>query len=344
MKKEIFQGFNGSGESLILFTLENEQGCRVILMNFGGIITSFQVPLPDGSFRDIVLGFDDPLRYAGEHPYFGAVVGRYANRIAGGTFEIDGKTYTLARNNDGNHLHGGIKGLDKVLWKASAESSAAGDKVILNHLSPDGDEGYPGNLEITVSFLLTHENELVIEYHAVSDKPTFVNLTHHDYFNLGDHTAPVYDHEVRIRAAHYLDVDEHLIPTGRLNPVEDSPMDFRSWKKIGKDIERITPGYDHCFVLENPGAPTPQVEVRNHLNGLMLEMYTTEPGMQFYTGNFLDGTLCGKDGVCYGKHSAFCLEAQHFPDSPHHPSFPETLLMPGQEYRQKTVYKVSTQN
>jgi len=329
--------------SIQRYVLKNKFGTRITILNLGGIISAFEIPLPDGTVHDIVLGFDNPERYLDEHPYFGSIVGRYANRIGGATFDVDGKTYRLAKNNGENHIHGGTRGLDKVIWNARTFNTEKGPEIMLSHTSPDGDEGYPGNLAIEVSFLLTEQNELVIEYHAKTDKPTFVNLTHHDYFNLGDLNEPVYNHQVRIYADHYLEVDEGLIPTGMMIPVDHTPMDFSNFKAIGQDIHNVEPGYDHCFVLGNEKINDPKlsVQVRNPQNGLILEMLTTEPGVQFYTGNFLDGSITGKNNIAYQKHAAFCLEAQHFPDSPHHPGFPETLIRPGEVYFQKTIYRIS---
>lgn len=322
------------------FTLTNQNGIQIKILNYGGIITSILTPDQHGQLDDIVLGFDQPEAYQGKHPYLGAIIGRYANRIARGTFILNGKEYTLATNNGPNHLHGGQRGFDKVMWESVFYSSE--NRLKLSYSSPDGEEGYPGDLDVTVTYTLTEDNELRIEYMAATDLPTPVNLTNHSYFNLaGKKAGDILDHEVYIRANHYVPVNQDLIPTGEVRPVQDTPFDFKEMKPINKDLSQVEGGYDHTFVLtkEQPRSLTVAARVYEPQTGRTLRVLTTEPGLQFYSGNFLDGSVTGKGGQKYQKHAGFCLEAQHYPDSPNHPNFPNTILSPGEIYRQTTIYQ-----
>lgn len=325
------------------YTLTNPAGMVVKIINYGGIITNIMVPDKNGNMGDVVLGYDSISGYRQEgNPYFGCLVGRYANRIANARFTLDGKTYTLAANNNGNTLHGGTKGFDKVIWNATAQGN---NSVKLSYDSKDGEEGYPGNLHAEVVYTLTDNNELKIDYTATTDKPTPVNLTNHSYFNLSSGKSPtILDHEITLNADKYTIVNKNLIPTGKHPDVKGTPMDFTSPKKIGKEIASVEGGYDHNYVLNKSGnGLSIAASVYDSVSGRMMEMSTTEPGVQFYSGNFLDGTLKNtKNGITYGKHAGFCLEAQHFPDSPNQPSFPTTILKPGETYRQTTIYKFST--
>ena len=325
-------------------TLRNAHGVAIAAIPYGGIITSLEVPGRDGRPGDIVLGFDRPERYEQDHPFFGAIVGRYGNRIAKGRFELDGQTYTLATNNGPNHLHGGVKGFDKVVWNVEEMKGADGPSLVFTRRSSDGEEGYPGNVDVRVTYTLTDRNELIVDYHATADKPTPVNLTQHSYFNLAG-AGDVLGHELTIHADRYTPVDETLIPTGELAPVDGTPFDFRKPTAIGARIDAGHPqlvngkGYDHNFVLNRAGdGLQPAARVVEPSSGRTLEIATTEPGLQFYSGNFLDGTITGKDGRVYAHRTGFCLETQHFPDSPNQPGFPSTILRPGQEYRSRTVF------
>jgi aldose 1-epimerase len=318
------------------------------LTNYGGIVTSLVTPDRSGELADVMLGFDTLDEYLAGHPYFGAVVGRYGNRIAGGRFTLDDQSYDLARNNNGNHLHGGYLGFDKALWSAQALSSAEGPCLRLHHVSPDGDQGYPGRLEVEVDYTLGHDNAIRIDYAATTDKPTPVNLTNHSYFNLAGPGGDVLGHEVLINAGHFTPVDDGLIPTGEIRRVEGTPMDFRQPCTIGSRIDEMDEqlqfggGYDHNFVLNDfDGHLSFAARVFESSTGRTMEVYTTEPGVQFYTANSLDGSLTGKGGVRYGRRCALCLETQHFPDSPNKPQFPTTILRPGEEYRSTTLYRFS---
>src|SRR5215813_10409220 len=336
-------GVTPEGKEGQLFSLTNDVGMEVRITNYGGIITAINVPDRDGKVDDVVLGHETLEGYLNRSRYFGALIGRYANRIARGRFGLNGVEYVLATNNGQNHLHGGLKGFDKVTWKAKADPAG----LQLTYLSQDGEEGYPGNLEAVVTCTLTESNELRIEYFAAADKETIINLTNHSYFNLGG-GGTILDHELTIPADAYTPVDNHLIPTGEIRRVNNTPMDFTSatiiWARIGADYEQLqlAGGYDHNFVLR----PGPQMlrkaaTLHDSKTGRVLEVSTTQPGMQFYSGNFLDGSIIGKRGWAYTKHSGCCFETQHFPDSPHHPNFPSTVLKPGQEYRHTTVFKFS---
>jgi aldose 1-epimerase len=329
------------GQPVDLYTLTNASGMTVKITNYGGIVTSLQVPDKNGKFDDVVLGFDTLDQYLEGHPYFGALVGRYGNRIAKGKFTLNGTEYQLAANNGENHLHGGIKGFDKVVWNAEMVKKENEMGVKLSYLSKDGEEGYPGNLTAVVTYVLTNDNELIINYKAETDKPTPVNLTHHSYFNLkGAGNGDILGHLLTIDADRFTPVDEGLIPTGELKSVKDTPMDFTAPKAIGERIDQVKGGYDHNYVLNGwDGSLRLAAKVVEPLSGREMEVWTTEPGLQFYTGNFLDGTITGKNGKVYNKHYGFCLETQHFPDSPNKAGFPSTILEPGEKYTHTTIYR-----
>jgi len=342
-KEEKF-GNTPEKQDVMLYTLTNGS-MTVKITNFGGIVTELWVPDKKGALKDIVLGFDNLGQYVQEHPYFGCIVGRYANRIAEGRLRIDSVEYKLSTNNNGNHLHGGNKGFDKAVWKA--KPSVKNNSVILElrHQSKDGEEGYPGNLSVTVVYTLNVKNELSVSYEATTDKPTVVNLTHHSYFNLeGAGEGDILGHSVMMNAEKYTVPNELLIPTGELRLVEGTSLDFTKARPIGARIRDIQGGYDHNFVLRRTAdALSLAARVVAPNSGRTMEVWTTEPGMQLYTGNFLDGSLAGKKKKNYLKHYGFCLEAQHYPDSPNHPGFPSTLLRPGHTYKQWTVYKFSSE-
>jgi len=335
-----------SGEEVKIYTLTNEAGMEARITTYGGIVVSLEVPDRQGRMADVVLGFDSLDGYLKGHPYFGAIVGRYGNRIGGAQFTLDGVTYKLAANNGPNHLHGGIEGFDKKNWKVEAAERSS---LTLSYVSPDGEEGYPGTLRTRVTYTVTSDNGLRIDYEATTDKPTVVNLTNHSYFNLKDAGATsILDHEITINADRFTPVDETLIPTGELRPVEGTPFDLREPHRIGERIDagdeqlRFGRGYDHNFVLNRTGEGLElAARVYEPATGRVLDVLTTEPGVQFYTGNFLDGTLEGKGGIVYQKRAAFCLETQHFPDSPNKPQFPSVVLRPGETYRTTTVYRFS---
>ncbi|HEV8598998.1 MAG TPA: aldose epimerase family protein [Gemmatimonadales bacterium] len=335
-----------SGDSVQVFTLTNANGVQLRAIDYGGIVLSLRTPDRLGRLDDIVLGYDRLDGYLAASPYFGALVGRYANRIAGGKFTLDGVTYQLAKNNGPNTLHGGLKGFDKVRWHARPRQDSSGVGVVFRYTSVDGEEGYPGTLSIQVSYTLTDRNELAIDYLAATDKATPVNLTHHSYFNLGgDGSGEVLDHLVTIDADRFLPVDTTLIPTGALSPVAGTPFDFRGGVAIRAHIDepdqqlKHAGGYDHTFVLNRSGLGLLHAaRVVEPKSGRTLDVATTEPGIQFYTGNFLDGSITGKGGHVYRHRNGFCLETQHFPNSPNQPAFPSTILRPGTEYRSRTVY------
>ena len=350
IEKSVF-GRTPQGEAVDLYTLINAQGMRVRIMTYGAIVVSLEVPDRDSRLGDIVLGYDDLEGYLQNNPYFGAIVGRYGNRIAKGRFALNGEEYRLATNNGENHLHGGIRGFDKVVWKASAkeELEAGTVSVELSYISPDGEEGYPGNLACTVIYTLTNQDELAIRYQATTDQATVVNLTHHSYFNLaGQGLRDILDHELMLVADRFTPVDEGLIPTGELRRVEGTPMDFRSPEAIGARIEqddqqlKYGGGYDHNWVLNNQdGTLALAARVYEPSTGRVMEIFTTEPGIQFYSGNFLDGTIVGKSGSVYKRRYGFCLETQHYPDSPNQPLFPSVVLKPGEIYQHETVHRFS---
>lgn len=332
-----------AGNPVYLFTLENDFGIKTSITNYGGIMTTLFVPDRNNNPGDILLGFDNLNDYLKDHPYFGTLVGRYGNRIANGKFIIDGKEYKLAMNNGANHLHGGLKGFDKVIWEVEEFQKNDEVGIKLNYLSKDMEEGYPGNLDTVVLYSLTNSNEIKIEYFAKTDKTTHVNLTQHNYYNLNACDSDVREHVVTFWASKYTPVDSGLIPTGELKNVAGTPFDFRNPKAIGKDIDQIDMGYDNNFVVDNFDGTLKRIaHVEEKISGRIMEVFTTEPGFQLYTANYLDGSLKGKNGVVYNKQYAFCIETQHFPDSPNKQNFPTTLLKPGDEYHQVTIYKFST--
>jgi aldose 1-epimerase len=342
--KESF-GKTPDGKQVDLYTLTNTSGIRARITNFGAILVSLEVPDRNGNLADITLGFDKLDGYLGEHPYFGAIVGRYANRIGKATFKLDGVEYKLAANNGENHLHGGIKGFDKKVWRLEdIGDTSEGAMVKLSYISEDGEEGYPGNLACSVIYTLTEDDKLKISYEAETDKKTVVNLTNHSYFNLaGQGSGDILGHVLTINADKYTVVDEGLIPTGENRNVKDTPMDFTTPMTIGSRIGQVEGGYDHNYVLKSGGGKLAlAVTVSEPTSGRIMEIRTDQPGVQFYTGNFLDGSITGKAGKVYKKHYGFCLETQHFPDSPNKPDFPSVVLRPGQKYTTETVYKFST--
>jgi aldose 1-epimerase len=312
-------------------------------MNYGAILVSLEVPDRDGNIGDITLGFDALDGYLKEHPYFGATVGRYANRIGKAKFVLDGVEYKLAANNDENHLHGGIKGFDKVVWKLEDLRRESNEAVVkLSYISEDGEEGYPGNLACSITYTLTKDDELKFSYEAQTDKTTVINLTNHSYWNLAGQ-GDILGHELMLNADKYTPIDEGMIPTGEIRSVKDTPMDFTLPMSIGSRIGQVEGGYDHNYVLNSGGGSSAlAARVYEPTSGRVMEIYTTEPGIQLYTGNFLDGSLTGKAGKVYKKHYAFCLETQHFPDSPNKPNFPSVVLLPGRKYTTETVHKFST--
>ena len=325
-----------------LFKAVNSAGTILKVSDYGGIIQSIQVRDKKGNPGDVVLGFDSLQEYLGEHPYIGAVVGRCAGRISGGRFTLDGTEFLLAQNHGPNHIHGGVTGFDKVLWDAFEFADDKGVGVTMKYFSHDLEEGYPGNLTVSLTYTLDEEDQVCIDYRAATDKPTPLNLTNHSYFNLGGGSSPVYDHEIMINSGSYVVTGPDLIPTGEIRSTEGSALDLRSPKVLGEEIEKVEGGFDHCFIIEGDGeVPVHAATLVHKPSGRVMEVFTTEPGVQFYTGNFLDGTLTGKGGVVYGKHFGFCLETQHFPDSPNQPDFPSTILRPGETYYHFTSYKFS---
>ncbi len=334
-----------------LYTMTNSRGMEVRAMNYGGIIVSLRVPDKKGVLADVVLGFDTLDAYLNNKPYFGAIIGRYANRIANGKFTLNGAGYRLARNNGMNSLHGGLKGFDKVLWRGEQFENNQGIGVVFTYTSKNGEEGYPGNLKAKVTYTLTDQSELQIEYQATTDEATPVNLTNHSYFNLASEgNGDILKHNLILNADRFTPVDSTLIPAGELRSVAGTPFDFTKPTAIGARIDTnneqlaIAHGYDHNFVLSRKGSGLELAgRVHEQQTGRALEVYTTEPGVQFYTGNFLDGTITGKHGHAYNKHAGLCLETQHFPDSPNHSNFPWTILKPEQTYNSRTVYKFSAE-
>ena len=341
-------------DSIQLYTLTNASGMTIKVTNYGAIITSIIVPDRTGKMADVALGYDKVEAYmnAVDRPYFGAIVGRYGNRIAKGAFTINGEKYSLALNNAPNHLHGGIIGFDKVVWDAKPAQIEGGNALELSYLAKDKEEGYPGNLQIKITYTLTNDNILKVDYLATTDKATPVNLTQHSYFNLkGEGEGTILDHELMINAKSYTPIDAGSIPTGEIAAVAGTPFDFTTPKKIGRDIGQQNEqlqfgiGYDHNFVLDkagNDGAMTFAARVYEPSSGRMLEVATTEPGIQFYCGNFLDGRLKGKAGKAYVHRGGLCLETQHYPDSPNQPNFPSTILKPSETYKTSTTFKFST--
>ena len=330
------------GKKIFLYTLTNKNGAQVKISNYGGIITSWVMPDKNGNKSSIVIGFDSLKSYLQKPPYFGAIIGRYGNRIGDAKFILDGKTYPLAANNGKNHLHGGIKGFDKMVWNTNISNDTI-PVLALNYISKDGEEGYPGNLQVTVTYTLTDDDALNIEYMAQTDKPTPVNLTNHSYFNLtGDVSNTILNHTLLIDADKYTPVDSTLIPTGEIKPVQGTAFDFSKPKKIGKEIDQVKGGYDHNFVLNKKNDSLSLAAVlSDSLSGRELRVFTTEPGIQFYTGNFLDGKFINHDGKPINQRTALCLETQHFPDSPNKPKFPSTILKPGEKYHSVTRYSVN---
>ena len=350
MEKKAF-GTTPDGKTADLYVLKNKNGMEVSITNYGGIVTSIKVPDRSGKMADVLLGHDTLEGYIADKVYFGATVGRYCNRIGHAEFSIDGTKYTLAKNNGDNTLHGGIKGFNKALWEAKDVSKGGEPALELTYVSKDGEEGFPGNLTATVVYTLTSRNELKIDYSATTDKKTVVNLTNHSYFNLaGQGIGDILKTVLRIEADKITPVDSGLIPTGELKSVQGTPFDFRKPTAIGERINaddeqlKLGKGYDHNFVLikNRPNGLTLAARAEEPASGRVLEVWTTEPGIQLYTGNFLDGSIHGKDGIAYSQRTAFCLETQHFPDSPNHPNFPSTLLTPRQRYHTTTIYKFST--
>jgi len=337
------------GKNVDLYALTNSKGTEARITTYGGTLVSLKVPDKNGKLGDVVLGYDSLADYQKATSYFGALIGRYGNRIAKGKFSIDGKEYKLAVNNGVNHLHGGLKGFDKVIWTASPSIQADGAHLDLTYLSRDGEEGYPGNLNVKVDYVLTENNELKIVYSATTDRPTVVNLTHHSYFNLtGAGQGTILDHQLTLNADRFTPTDSGSIPIGELRSVKGTPFDFTKATAIGSRIDqddeqlKFGHGYDHNFVLDKNGeALSLAATVYESTSGRVMEVFTTEPGVQFYTGNFLDGSIKGKSGQNYPRRSGFCLEAQHFPDSPNQPRFPSTVLRPGKIYTQTSIYKFS---
>lgn len=331
------------GTAVEQYTLTNSNGAFCKIITYGGIVTELHVPDKKGRLGDIVLGFDTLESYLKNVAFFGTITGRVANRIAKGKFTLDGKTYSLAINNGPNHLHGGLKGFDKVVWKATTDESKDAAALKLTYTSPDGEEGYPGALKVTVTYIWTNKNELRIDYEATTDKATTVNLTNHSYFNLaGDGSGEVFGHELMLTAGNFTPTDDGLIPTGEINPVKGTPMDFTRAKKIGEEIQTLFDqphrGYDHNFVLDNKGKGIAlAARASEPKSGRVMEILTDQPAIQLYTGNFIEETK-GKAGRVYQRHGGFCLETQHFPDSVNHANFPSTILRPGEEYRTTTIH------
>lgn len=335
-------GRTDDGAQVDLYILKNDRGMIAKVMTYGALLTELHVPDRNGKLGDVVLGFDKLEPYLKGHPYFGATIGRVANRIAKGKFTLDGKTYTLACNDGPNHLHGGLKGFDKVVWQATEIKVKNGVAVRFQYVSPDGEEGYPGTLTATVVYTLTNDNELRLDYTAQTDKPTPVNLTNHSYWNLATE-GDILNHHLAICADHYTPVDETLIPTGEIAPVKGTPMDFTTAHPIGDcllDLTNSPRGYDHNYVLNSKGKSLAlAATVYEPVSGRYMEIFTDQPGIQFYSGNFLDGTLTGKRGVTYHKYYGFCLETQHFPDSVNRPNFPSVILRPGKKYKTTTIHR-----
>ena len=343
-------GTTKDGHKVSLYTLKNSHGMEAKITNYGGIIVSLTAADKAGKFADVVLGFDKFSDYESRNPFFGAITGRYANRIAKGRFSLNGQEYKLAVNNGPNSLHGGKIGFDKKVWHASEISKSNGVGLELTYTSADGEEGYPGNLKCTVTYVLTNDNALEIRYLATTDKATVVNLTNHSYFNLaGEGSGPITGHEVMINADSYTPTDDNLIPLGQIAPVSGTPLDFTSWHKIGSRIEESFPalkqglGYDHNFVISGGNGLKIAARVKDPKSGRVMEVHTTEPGVQFYTSNHMSKIAGAKNGHTYDFRHAYCFETQHFPDSPNHPEFPTTTLNPGDTYQQTCIYKFSAE-
>jgi aldose 1-epimerase len=339
-----------NGQSADIYTLTNGRGMKMKVTNYGGIIVSFTVPDRDGNPGDVVLGYDKLENYLEDSPYFGAIIGRYGNRIGGSKFMLDGVEYSLAANDGANHLHGGIKGFDKILWHAQPFRNDSGVGLIFTYLGKDGEEGYPGNLSVKITYTLSNDNSLRLNYEAISDKPTICNLTHHSYFNLAGHgNGDILNHILMINADQFTPVDEGLIPTGELLSVKGTPFDFRQPAAIGARINeenqqlKYGRGYDHNWVLNRQTEKDLELAATLYdpSTGRFMEVWTQEPGIQFYCGNFLNGSNVGKDGIAYEYRTGLCLETQHFPDSPNKPDFPSVTIRPGEVYKSATVYKFS---
>jgi len=345
-------GTTSDGEAVEVYTLTNANGVEVRAITYGGIIVSLRVPDKDGQLGDVVLGYDTLDGYlTNNSPYLGALIGRFGNRIGKGTFTLDEQTYSLAVNNGPNHLHGGLKGFDKVVWQAESFDDEEGVGVVFTYTSADGEEGYPGTLSVRVTYTLTGQDALIVAYHATTDKATPINLTQHTYFNLaGPGTKDILGHQLTLHADRFTPVDSTMIPTGELRNVAGTPFDFTQPTAIGARIDQQEEqliwagGYDHNFVL-NPGTDSLALAARVYepTTGRVLEIHTTEPGVQFYTGNFLDGSITGKGGHVYEHRYGFCLETQHYPDSPNQPNFPTTILRPGSAYRSRTVFSFAVE-
>ena len=347
-----FFGITAAGDSVTQYTFLNLAGMEVKILDYGGLVTHLKVPDKNGLVEDIVLGYDNLDGYLKATPYFGAIVGRYGNRIAKGKFTLDGVEYSLVINNGENHLHGGTVGFDKVMWEAETFENETGVGLKLNYLSKDMEEGFPGNLNVTVTYTIKETNEISIDYLATTDKKTVINLTQHSYFNLtGNTKRDILDHLVMIKSNNIIPVDAGLIPTGELLPVNQTPFDFKSLTTVGNRIDadheqiKLGGGYDHCWVLDKPTQNALEwvVKAVDPASGRVLELATTEPGVQFYTGNFLDGSITGKDEVVYNKRYGLCFEPEHYPDSPNQPNFPSVVLNPGDEYCTTTVWRFSVQ-
>ncbi len=343
IEKSVF-GHMPDGKEVHIFTLKNPAGITVEITNYGGIITSLLIPGRNGEFEDVVLGFDNLDDYLGSHPYIGTLVGRYANRISNAYFELDGTGYQLAANNRGNHLHGGIESFDRKLWDYNISSDDDVVSLKLTYVSPDGEEGYPGNLAVEVIYSLNNSNELTINYKAITDKATPLNMTHHGYFNFTGGSESILGHELMVNSNYYLEVNHESIPTGNILNVEGTALDFRNMKPVGRDIADVGTGYDHCYVLnENDGSLKMAAVLYEPISGRRMEVLTTQPGIQVFTGNSLGGNHIGKGGIVYENYWGICLETQHFPDSPNQPSFPNTILRPGEEYSHTVIHRFSAE-
>ncbi len=349
--KESFGEFDG--KKVDLYTLKNAHGMEVRITNYGGIVTSIKVPDKKGNVDDVVLGFNNLKDYLGNNPFFGAIIGRYANRIGNAKFILEGKEYTLAKNNWANTLHGGVKGFDKVVWEAEPVAGKESQSLKLAYMSKDGEEGFPGNLDVTVTYTLKDDNSFQIDYHATTDKATIVNLTNHTYWNLaGEGSGDILSHQLTLNADSFTPIDQGSIPTGEIRSVQGTPMDFRKPATVGARIHsnydqlRFGNGYDHNWVINssNNKKPVLAATVYEPISGRCLEVFTTEPGIQFYSGNFLNEKIIGKSGKAYGKRSGLCLETQHYPDSPNKPGFPTVVLKPGETYSSTTIYRFSVNN
>ena len=349
IEKKAF-GKTKEGLNVDQYILKNRNGMEISAINYGGIITSWKAKDRDGNYKDIVLGFNNLSEYESESPYFGAIIGRYGNRIAKGKFTLNGEEYTLAVNNGENHLHGGLKGFDKVVWDSKEVVDDSTASLVLSYVSDDMEEGYPGNLKVQVTYTLDNNDKLSVKYEAVTDKTTIINLTQHSYFNLSaDFNTNILDHNILINADSFLPVDSTLIPTGEIRNVGDTPFDFRRPKNVGDEINNsnkqlmIGNGYDHCWVLNNQDQGLRFVaSAYDSSTGRLLEVFSDQPGIQFYSGNFLDGSLKSKIGGTYDFRSGFCLETQHYPNSPNEKSFPSVTLNPGEKYETETIFKFSS--